>query len=275
MVCKKTGAQLKVVPVTVEGEVDMEAFASMLNEKTKFVAFNHVSNSLGTINPVKKMVEMAHANGSLVLIDGAQAAPHLDIDVQEIGCDFYAMSGHKMFGPTGIGLLWGREHLLEDMMPYQGGGEMIARVTFEATEYAMVPQKFEAGTPNISGAIAWGAAVDYMLSQDLKALFAYEQSLLEYATTAIESVKGFNIVGTAEHKVPVLSFVHGKIHAHDIGTILNSTGIAIRSGHHCTMPLMDFYELAATTRASLSFYNTKQEVDQFINALADVKKVFA
>ena len=275
MVCKKTGALLKVVPVTIEGEVDLEAFASMLNEKTKFVAFNHVSNSLGTINPVKKMVDMAHANGSLVLIDGAQAAPHLDIDVQEIGCDFYAMSGHKMFGPTGIGLLWGRDHLLEDMMPYQGGGEMIARVTFEATEYAMAPQKFEAGTPNISGAIAWGVAVDYMLSQDLKALFAYEQSLLEYATTAIESVKGFNIVGTAEHKVPVLSFVHGKIHAHDIGTILNSTGIAIRSGHHCTMPLMDFYELAATTRASLSFYNTRQEIDQFINALADVKKVFA
>lgn len=275
MVCKKTGAILRVAPVTVEGEIDLEAFERLLSEKTKFVAFNHVSNALGSINPVKQLVAMAHAHGALVLVDGAQAAPHVPIDVQDLGCDFYALSGHKMYAPTGIGILWGKEHLLDDMVPYQGGGEMISRVTFEATEYAPLPHKFEAGTPNIAGAIGLGAAVDYLLAHDMDAILAYEQQLLDYAQQGLQAISGYQIIGTAAQKVPVLSFVHGKIHAHDIGTVLNHSGIAIRSGHHCTMPLMDFYEVAATTRASLSFYNTRQEVDAMLQALISVKEVFA
>jgi cysteine desulfurase/selenocysteine lyase len=239
------------------------------------VAINYVSNALGTINPVKKMIEMAHAHGALVLLDGAQASAHLPIDVQALGCDFYAMSGHKMYGPTGIGVLWGREELLDAMSPYQGGGEMIKSVSFEATEYAPIPYKFEAGTPNIAGVIGLSAALDYLMSLDMEAISNYESSLLEYATNAMNASKGFKIIGTANEKVPVISFVHGKIHAHDIGTILDSEGIAIRSGHHCAMPLMDFYQVAATSRLSLSFYNTKQEVDRCIDALQKVEEVFA
>ncbi len=275
LVCKKTGALLKVAPISIEGEVLLDEFAKSLNDNTKFVAITYASNALGTINPIKQMIEMAHAHGALVLIDGAQATAHLPIDVQDLDCDFYAFSGHKMYGPTGIGVLWGKEHLLDDMMPYQGGGEMISYVTFEATEYASLPHKFEAGTPNIAGAIGLGAAINYLLSLDLEAVVAYEAHLLEYATEAIESVKGFNIIGTAKNKVPIVSFVHGKIHAHDIGTILDSEGIAIRSGHHCAMPLMDFYDVAATSRISMSFYNTTEEIDRCVEALHKAKEVFA
>jgi cysteine desulfurase/selenocysteine lyase len=275
MVCKQTGAKLQVAPISLSGDVLLDEFEKKLNENTKFVAISYASNALGTINPVKKMIEMAHAYGAEVLLDGAQATAHLPVDVQNLGCDFYAFSGHKMYGPTGIGVLWGKEELLENMSPYQGGGEMINYVTFETTEYAPLPQKFEAGTPNIAGAIGLGAAIDYLESLDLEAIAAYEAHLLNYATASIEAVKGFNIIGTAQHKVPIISFVHGKIHPHDIGTILDSEGIAIRSGHHCAMPLMDFYEVAATSRISLSFYNTTQEIDRCIAALKKVKEVFA
>lgn len=275
MVCKKTGAQLKVAPISLEGDILLDAFEELITEKTKFVAINYASNALGTINPVKKMIKIAHDKGALVLLDGAQATAHLPVDVQELGCDFYAFSGHKMYGPTGIGVLWGKEELLDDMMPYQGGGEMINSVSFEATEFAPLPYKFEAGTPNIAGTIGLGAAIDYLWSLDMEAIAAYEAHLLDYATLAIQSIKGLNIIGTARHKVPILSFVHGKIHAHDIGTILDSAGIAIRSGHHCAMPLMDFYQVAATCRISLSFYNTKEEIDRCVQAIYKVKEVFA
>ena len=275
MVCKKTGANLQVAPISLEGEILLDEFAKKLNENTKFVAINYASNALGTINPVKKMIEMAHAYGAKVLLDGAQSTAHLTIDVQDLDCDFYAFSGHKMYGPTGIGVLWGKEELLNGMSPYQGGGEMINYVTFEATEYAAIPQKFEAGTPNIAGAIGLGAAIDYLESLDIDAITAYENQLLSYTTAAIESLKGFNIIGTAKHKVPVISFVHGTIHPHDIGTILDSEGIAIRSGHHCAMPLMDFYGVAATSRISLSFYNTYQEIDRCVAALKRVREVFS
>lgn len=275
MVCEKTGARLQVAPISLSGDVLLDEFAKKLNKNTKFVAINYVSNALGTINPVKQMIEMAHAYGAQVLLDGAQATAHLPVDVQDLGCDFYAFSGHKMYGPTGIGVLWGKEELLTNMVPYQGGGEMINYVTFDKTEYAALPQKFEAGTPNISGAIGLGAAIDYLGSLDLDAIAAYEASLLSYATASIEAIKGFNIIGTAQHKVPVISFVHGLIHAHDIGTILDSEGIAIRSGHHCAMPLMDFYGVAATSRISLSFYNTRKEIDRCMHALEKVKEVFA
>ncbi|TAL63334.1 MAG: cysteine desulfurase [Legionella sp.] len=275
MICKQKGAHLQVAPISLNGEVLLEEFAKKLSKKTKFVSLNYVSNALGTINPVKKMIEMAHAVGAKVLLDGAQASAHLPIDVQDLNCDFYALSGHKMYGPTGIGVLWGREELLANMPPYQGGGEMIAYVTFEHSEYAGLPQKFEAGTPNIGGAIGLGAAMDYLHALDLAAITAYEADLLDYATTALESIRDFRIIGTAQHKVPVLSFVHDKIHAHDIGTILDHDGIAIRSGHHCAMPLMDFYQVPATSRISMSFYNTREEIDRCMNALVKVKEVFA
>ncbi|HAU2265009.1 aminotransferase class V-fold PLP-dependent enzyme [Legionella pneumophila] len=275
MVCKKMGCKLQVAPISLNGEVILEEFERKLNENTKMVAINYASNSLGTINPVKTMIKMAHEVGAKVLLDGAQATAHLIVDVQDLDCDFYAFSGHKMYGPTGIGVLWGKEELLNSMTPYQGGGEMINSVSFEATEYAAIPHKFEAGTPNIAGAIGLAAAIDYIWSLDLDAIAEYETQLLNYATKAIEAVKGYNIIGTAANKVPIISFVHGKIHAHDIGTILDSEGIAIRSGHHCTMPLMDFYDVAATSRISMSFYNTFKEIDYCMEALQRVKEVFA
>lgn len=275
MICKKAGAVLRAIPISIEGEIDMEAYENMLSEKTAFVSLSYASNVLGTINPVKRMIEMAHAHNALVLLDGAQATPHMHVDVQDLKCDFYAFSSHKMYGPTGIGVLWGRESLLDSMPPYQGGGEMIQYVTFAATEYAGLPHKFEAGTPNISGAIGLGSAIDYLRSLDLESVAAYEAYLLEYAMNAIKTVKGYNLIGTAAHKVPVMSFVHGKIHPHDIGTILDNEGIAIRAGHHCAMPLMDFYEVPAMCRASFSFYNTTQEVDRMIELLHKVKEVFA
>jgi cysteine desulfurase/selenocysteine lyase len=275
LLCKKTGAILKVAPISIKGELLLDEFEKQLSSNTKFVAINYASNALGTINPIQKMIEMAHAHGALVLVDGAQATAHLPIDVQALGCDFYAFSGHKMYGPTGIGVLWGREDLLDSMAPYQGGGEMIKYVTFAATEYAPLPHKFEAGTPNIAGVIGLGAALDYLWTLDMEAIAAYEAYLLDYATQAVKSVKGFNLIGTAKDKVPIIAFVHGKIHAHDIGTILDSEGIAIRSGHHCAMPLMDFYQVAATSRISLSFYNTTKEIDQCAEALHKVTEIFA
>lgn len=275
MVCKKTGAKLQVAPISYDGEIILEEFAKKLNENTRFVSLSYASNALGTINPVKKMIEMAHEYGAKVLLDGAQSTAHLSIDVQALGCDFYAFSGHKMYGPTGIGVLWGKEALLDEMPPYQGGGEMINYVTFESTEYAALPQKFEAGTPDIAGAIGLGAAIDYLWSLDWEAIATYEAQLLEYATAGVQSIGGFRIIGTAKHKVPVISFVHEQIHAHDIGTIMDSRGIALRSGHHCAMPLMDFYGVPATSRISLSFYNTKEEIERCIEALSRVKEVFA
>ena len=274
MICQQTGATLQVAPISVEGELLLDEFEKKLSSKTKFVSINYVSNALGTINPVKKMIDMAHRFGVNVLLDGAQATAHLPIDVQALGCDFYALSGHKMYGPTGIGVLWGREALLNVMKPYQGGGEMIQYVTFESTDYAPLPYKFEAGTPNIAGVIGLGAAVDYLSSHDLSAMVDYETHLLRYATQAIQSVKGMRLIGTAKEKVPVVSFVHDTIHAHDIATILDSQGIAIRSGHHCAMPLMDFLNVAATNRLSLSFYNTTQEIDAVVCALDKVNEVF-
>ncbi len=275
MICKQTGATLRVAPISIEGEILLDAFEQCLSKNTKFVSISYASNALGTINPVKKMIEMAHAHGAYVMLDGAQATAHFPIDVQALDCDFYAFSGHKLYGPTGIGVLWGRESLLESMPPWQGGGEMINYVTFESTEYAPLPYKFEAGTPNIAGVIGLGAALDYLWSLDLDAIVAYEAHLLAYATKAFKAVKGYNLIGTANEKVPVISFVHGTIHAHDVATILDSQGIAIRSGHHCAMPLMDFLQVAATTRVSLSFYNTEQEIDACAGAMQKVIEVFA
>lgn len=274
MICKQQSAVLQVAPISLKGEVLLDEFEKKLSSKTKFVAINYVSNALGTINPVQTMIEMAHARGIKVLLDGAQATPHLPVDVQALNCDFYAFSGHKMYGPTGIGVLWGREALLNQMIPYQGGGEMIEYVTLEETHYAPLPYKFEAGTPNIAGAIGLGAAIDYLHSLDMTAMVAYEKQLLAYATQALSSVKGIRLIGTASAKVPVISFVHERIHAHDIATILDNQGIAIRSGHHCAMPLMDFLNVAATNRVSLSFYNTQQEIDGLIQALGTVNEVF-
>lgn len=275
MVCQKTGAHLQVAALSPQGEVLLDDFAKKLTPKTKFVSISYASNALGTINPVKKMIEMAHAVGALVLLDGAQATAHLAVDVQDLDCDFYAFSAHKMYGPTGIGVLWGKEALLNAMPPYQGGGEMIRYVSFESTEYAPLPHKFEAGTPNIAGVIGLGAAIDYLQSLDMAHIFAYEQYLLDYASAIIKACSGFRVIGEAAHKVPVLSFVHESIHPHDVGTILDSEGFAVRTGHHCAMPVMDFFQVPATTRLSLSFYNTTEELDRFASALLKVKEVFA
>lgn len=274
MVCAKTGAKLEVAPISIDGEILLDEFEKKLTSNTKFVAISHVSNAIGTINPIKKMIEMAHAHGALVLVDGAQAVPHLPVDVQDLDCDFYAFSGHKLYGPTGIGLLWGREEFLNDMAPYKGGGEMIAYVSFEKTEYAPLPHKFEAGTPNIAGVIGLDAAISYLLSLGLDKISAYENYLLEYATNKLQELPGYKILGNSSAKVPVISFIHNKIHAHDLGTILDNEGIAVRAGHHCAMPLMDFYDVAATARISLSFYNTKDEIDKCIDTLHNALEIF-
>ncbi|NKB46549.1 MAG: SufS family cysteine desulfurase [Legionellales bacterium] len=274
MICKRTGALLKVVPVQDNGELDLTAFERMLNPKTKFLAVGHISNALGSVNPVKKMIDIAHAHEVDVLVDGAQAAPHTPIDVRDLQADFYVFSGHKMYGPTGIGVLYGRETLLDMMAPYQGGGEMIHHVTFEKTEYAPLPQKFEAGTPNIAGAIGLSAAIEYLTALDLDAVAHYEQQLLAYATQAIQQVPGLVLYGSAQHKTCILPFNLSKIHSSDVGTLLDNLGIAIRVGHHCAMPLMERFDVAGMARASLSFYNTQAEVDQFIDALFKVHDIF-
>ena len=275
MLCGEKGAELKVLPITDEGELRIDLLDGLLTERTKVVAVAHVSNSLGTINPIKTIVEKAHARGIPVLVDGAQAVAHMPVDVQALGADFYAFSGHKLFGPTGIGVLWGRLPLLEAMPPYQGGGDMISAVTFKKTTYNVVPNKFEAGTPNIAGSVGLGAAIDYVKSLDFKAMQAHEEELLAYGTKALTAVPGIRIVGTAAHKAGVLSFVMEDVHPHDIGTILDQQGVAIRTGHHCTQPLMERMGVPATARASLALYNTKEEIDALIGALAKVREIFA
>lgn len=275
MVCQQTGAKLQVAPISIDGEILLDEFEKKLNKKTKFVAISFASNAIGSINPIRRMIQMAHDYDAEVLLDAAQAVPHFPVDVQDLDCDFLAFSGHKMYGPTGIGVLWGKQEHLEEMRPYQGGGEMIETVSFEeGTSYAGLPHKFEAGTPNISGVIGLGAAIDYLNGLNMEAIVAYETHLFEYATQELQKLPQYKIVGTANEKVPVISFIHQTIHAHDIGSILDSEGIAIRSGHHCAMPLMDFYGVAATARISLSFYNTKEEIDRCMDALAKVEEVF-
>ncbi len=274
MVCQQTGARLKVAPIDERGELLMEAFEKLLGPRTKLVAVAHMSNALGTINPVAKIVALAHARGIPVLVDGAQAVPHLRVDVQALGCDFYAFSGHKLYGPSGIGVLYGKRKLLEAMPPWQGGGEMIRKVTFEATEYNVLPYKFEAGTPAIAEAVGLGAAIDYVESIGLETIFAYERELIEYATDQALKIEGLRLLGTAAHKGAILSFVLDGIHPHDLGTFLDHYGIAVRAGHHCAMPVMDFFKVPATTRASFALYNTHQEVDSLIAALREIVKVF-
>ena len=268
MLCEQTGAKLKVIPINDKGELELDAFQDLLSTKTKWLAVNHISNALGTINPVKEMIKMAHAVGAKVLIDGAQAAPHLKIDVRDLDVDIYVLSGHKLFGPTGIGILYGKKELLEELPPYQGGGEMIAEVTFEKTTYAGLPHKFEAGTPNIAGAIGLGLAVDYVNEIGLENISAYEQELLEYATQALKAnFPNLRILGEAEQKTSVISFLIGDIHPYDLGVILDKLGVAMRTGHHCTQPIMQRFNIPGTLRASFAFYNTKSEIDQMIAAL--------
>jgi cysteine desulfurase/selenocysteine lyase len=274
LVAEQVGASLSVIPMDQSGTLIQTEYEKLLGPKTKLVALVHVSNSLGTVNPVKEMTAMARARGIPVLIDGAQAAAHVNIDVLDIGCDFYAISGHKMFGPTGIGALYGRADLLDSMPPYQGGGEMIRSVTFEGTTYADAPAKFEAGTPHISGAIGMGAAVAYLEALGWDAIHNHEMELLEYATSRLSEVPGLEIVGRAKDQAAVISFVLEGVHAHDVGTIVDQDGVAIRTGHHCTQPVMDFFGLPATARASFAFYNTIEEVDLLVAALHRVREVF-
>jgi cysteine desulfurase/selenocysteine lyase len=273
LLCEQTGAALRVVPVTDAGELDMEACARLLGPRTRIVAFTHVSNALGTINPAREIVGMAHAAGAICVIDGAQAAPHLAIDVRALGCDFYAFSSHKMYGPTGIGALFGRADLLEEMPPYQGGGEMIRAVTFERTTYAPPPARFEAGTPHIAGAVGLAAAIAYLRGLGPERIARAEHELLDYATARVTEIPGLRIVGTARAKTSVLAFVLEGIHPHDIGTVLDHHGVAVRTGHHCAMPLMERFGVPATTRASFAFYNTRTEVDQLVAALHAAREV--
>jgi cysteine desulfurase / selenocysteine lyase len=275
LICEEKGAHLKVIPIADEGELRIDLVDSLLTDRTKIVAVVHVSNSLGTINPITTIVEKAHARGIPVLVDGAQAVAHMPVDVQALGCDFYAMSGHKLFGPTGIGVLWGRLPLLEKMPPYQGGGDMISSVSFTKTTYNVVPNKFEAGTPNIAGSVGLGAAIDYLNGIDFGAVQAYEGELLAYGTRALTAVPGIRLVGTASKKASILSFVMEDVHPHDIGTILDQEGVAIRTGHHCTQPLMERMGVPATARASLALYNTKEEIDALVGALTRVREIFA
>jgi cysteine desulfurase/selenocysteine lyase len=274
MLCEETGATLRVIPMNQAGELRIGEYDKLLNERTKIVAVNHVSNALGTINPVAEIIEKAHAAGAAALIDGAQAAPHMAVDVRALDADFYALSGHKLFGPTGIGVLYGKRDLLEAMPPYQGGGDMIASVTFEKTTYNELPYKFEAGTPNIADAIGLGAALDYVQEIGLDAIAQYEAELLAYATEVVSRIEGVRLIGTAREKASVLSFTMEGLHPHDIGTILDREGVAVRAGHHCAQPVMDFYGVAATTRASFAFYNTREEVDQLAAGLAKVRELF-
>ena len=275
LICAERGAVLRVAPMNKRGEVLMDDFARLLSPRTKLVAVAHVSNSLGTINPIADIVRLAHAKGAAVLVDGAQAAPHAPIDVRALGVDFYTVSGHKMFGPTGIGLLYGTTERLEALPPYQGGGDMIKTVTFAKTTYAEPPAKFEAGTPNIAGAIGLGAAIDYLRGLDWEAVQAHERDLLTYATERLGALPEVDLVGTAAHKASVVSFTVRGVHAHDVGTIVDQEGVAIRTGHHCTQPVMDFFGVPATARASLAFYNTRADVDALVSAVQKVTRVFA
>ena len=267
MLCEKTGAILKVIPMTLNGSLDIESYHSLLNSKTKLIFVNHVSNALGTINPIKEIINEAHTYGAKVLIDGAQACPHIKTDVQELNVDYYVTSAHKLCGPTGVGMLYGKKELLRALPPYQGGGEMIASVTFEKTTYAGLPHKFEAGTPNICGGIAFGAALDYMNNLGFDFISKYEAELLAYATNSLKKIEGIKIYGEGLDKTALISFNIGDIHPYDLGSILNQMGIAVRTGHHCAQPIMDFYEIPGTVRASFSFYNTFEEIDIMVTAL--------
>ena len=275
MLAKEKGVVLRVIPMNDAGELIIDEYESLFNAKTKFLALTHVSNALGTVNPVKEMVAYAHSRGVPVLLDGAQAAPHLAVDVQDLDCDFYAFSGHKMCGPTGIGVLYGKAQLLEKMQPYQGGGDMILSVTFEKTTYNVIPSKFEAGTPPIMGAIALGAAIDYLSGIGLVNIAAYEHELLEYAAGKVAAMPGVRIIGAARNKAAVLSFEIEGVHPHDVGTILNEDGIAIRTGHHCAQPVMQFYGVPATARASFSFFNTREEIDKLVAGIRKVQGMFS
>jgi cysteine desulfurase/selenocysteine lyase len=275
ILCEEKNARLRVIPINDRGEILMDEFRKLLNERTRLVGIGHISNALGTINPVREIIRLAHVVNVPVLIDGAQAVPHLKVDVQALDCDFYAFSGHKMYGPTGLGILYGKKKLLEVMPPYQGGGDMIRSVTFEKTLYNDIPYKFEAGTPDIAGVIGLGAAIDYLGGIGIDSISAYEEELLSYAEERISSLKGVRIIGTASQKASVISFVIDGIHPHDVGTILDREGIAVRTGHHCAQPVMDRFGIPATTRASLAFYNTAEEVDRLVSGIARVKELFA
>lgn len=273
MLCEKTGAVLKVIPMDVDGSLKMDVFEELLSEKTKLVFCNHISNALGTINPIKKIIDLAHGVGAAVLIDGAQACPHIKPDLQELDVDFYVASAHKVCGPTGVGMLYGKQAWLEQLPPYQGGGEMIETVTFEKTTYAGLPHKFEAGTPNICGGIAFGAAIDYMNAIGFDAISEYENELLRYGTEKLSEIDGLKIYGTT-HKTSVISFNIDGVHPYDIGTILDKLGIAVRTGHHCAQPIMDFYQIPGTIRASFAFYNTKEEIDTLVSAVKRAVAMF-
>lgn len=274
ILCEEKGARLRVAPINDDGEMILEEFETLLNERTKLVSLAHMSNALGTINPIPGIVEIAHRRNIPVMIDGAQAAPHMKLDVQELDCDFYAFSGHKVYGPTGIGVLYCKATLLDAMPPYQGGGDMIASVTFEKTTYNTLPYKFEAGTPNIAGTIGLGAAIDYVNQIGLERIARYEHELLVYGTEALSQIPGLKLIGTAKEKAGVLSFVLEGVHPHDVGTILDHEGIAIRTGHHCAMPVMERFGVPATARASLAFYNTEEEIDALVAGIHKVKEVF-
>ena len=275
ILCQQTGAKLVVVPMTDRGEVLRDSFEEKLSDRTKLVAMAHVSNALGTVLPAAELIALAHARGAVVVLDGAQAVSHVEVDVQALDCDFYAFSGHKLYGPTGIGVLYGKERWLEGMPPYQSGGDMIRSVTFDETTYNELPYKFEAGTPNIAGAIGLGAAIDYYRSFDQKAVHAHESEVLRYATEALESVPGVRLIGTAPRKVAALSFLMDAAHPHDVGTIVDAEGVAIRTGHHCAQPVMEHFGVAATARASLGMYNTTDDIDALVHALEKVRELFA
>lgn len=275
MICEEKKAKLKIIPIDKSGELIMSEVKELINEKTKFISLNHVSNSLGTINPIKKIIDIAHQKNIKIMIDGAQAVQHLEISMKDIDADFYCFSGHKMYAPTGIGILYGKKELLEEMPPYQGGGDMIKSVTFEKTTYNDIPNRFEAGTPNISGAIALGKAIEYINQIGIRNINKHEEELLNYATSKLKKINEVKIIGDAKEKAAVLSFIIEGIHPHDIGTIMDSHGIAIRAGHHCTQPIMDFYNVPATARASFAIYNTKEDVDELVKAIKKCIKVFA
>ncbi|MBT8306586.1 MAG: cysteine desulfurase [Maribacter sp.] len=275
MLCERTGALLKVIPMNEEGDLILEEYHKLLSAKTKMVFCNHVSNALGTINNIKEIIDAAHGFGAAVLIDGAQAAPHIQADVQDLNVDFYTVSAHKMCGPTGVGILYGKEEWLNRLPPYQGGGEMIAEVTFEKTTYADLPHKFEAGTPNICGGIAFGAALDYMNNIGIAEIASYENELLQYATERLLTIEGLRIYGTSKNKTSVISFNIDGIHPYDIGSILDKLGIAVRTGHHCAQPIMDFYKIPGTVRASFSFYNTKEEINALVEGIKRAKAMLS
>jgi cysteine desulfurase/selenocysteine lyase len=275
LICEQTGARLKAAPINDAGELDLEAFEGLLGDRTRLVSVVHVSNALGTVNPVKRIIALAHARGIPVLLDGAQSAPHMPVDVQELDCDFFVFSGHKLFGPTGVGVLYGRESLLERMPPYQGGGDMIATVTLERSTWAALPAKFEAGTPMIAQVMGLGAAIDYVSGIGFQAIGEWEQQLLSYATDGVSAIEGIRLIGTAGDKASILGFVLAGVHPHDVGTILDDAGVAIRVGHHCAQPVMQRFGVPATARASFAFYNTRTEIDALIDGIGTVKEMFA